>query len=186
MWFTWNVRWTNFVRRLPRRLPSCERTIRDVSSDQLGDFRAQSVAALVAGDFVAATEATRQGVPMNNLMGLTIVRVDDGGALLTMEVNEEVRGAAAGTVHGGILATFADTAMAICLGGAYDMTASIPVTTDMHMRYYRQPNAGPLTANATVVHRGRRLLGAECCITDAHDRVLTRSTATYMLTPLQL
>jgi acyl-coenzyme A thioesterase PaaI-like protein len=54
----------------------------------------------------------------------------------------------------------------------------------MHVRYYRQPRSGPLTAEATVVHKGKRLLGTECVVTDAELRVLVRSTATYMIVPI--
>ena len=57
------------------------------------------------------------------------------------------------------------------------------MTTDLHVRYYRQPQSGPLTAEATVVHRGRRLLSTECVVSDAQQRVLARSTATYMVVP---
>lgn len=53
----------------------------------------------------------------------------------------------------------------------------------MHIRYFGQPKAGPLTAEVEVVHGGRRLLSTECVITDAEERVLARSTATYMLVP---
>ena len=82
-----------------------------------------------------------------------------------------------------MLATLADTASAQALWGAYEFGTEHPVTTDMHIRYYRQPQAGPLTAEANLVHRGRRLLSCECAVTDAEDRVLARSTATYMLVP---
>jgi acyl-coenzyme A thioesterase PaaI-like protein len=48
----------------------------------------------------------------------------------------------------------------------------------------RQPKGGPLTARATVVHRGRLILSAECVICDADGRDLARATATYMLVPV--
>jgi uncharacterized protein (TIGR00369 family) len=103
--------------------------------------------------------------------------------VITMELSDAVRGAVAGSVHGGMLATLADVASAHALLGAYDPSAELTVTTDMHIRYYRQPHAGPLTAEANLVHRGRRLLSCECAVTDAENRVLARSTATYMLVP---
>ena len=53
----------------------------------------------------------------------------------------------------------------------------------MHVRYYPQPQAGPIKAEARMVHRGRRLLSSECTVVDANDRALVRSTATYMLVP---
>jgi uncharacterized protein (TIGR00369 family) len=103
--------------------------------------------------------------------------------VVTMELSDSVRGPVPGSVHGGMLATLADAASAWTLSGAYDLGAETPVTTDMHIRYYRQPHAGPLTAEANLVHRGRRLLSCECSVTDAENRVLARSTATYMLVP---
>jgi uncharacterized protein (TIGR00369 family) len=103
--------------------------------------------------------------------------------VVTMDLSDSVRGPAPGSVHGGMLATLADAASAWTLSGAYELGAEIPVTTDMHIRYYRQPNTGPLTAVANLVHRGRRLLSCECSVTDAESRVLARSTATHMLVP---
>jgi uncharacterized protein (TIGR00369 family) len=103
--------------------------------------------------------------------------------IVTMELTEAVRGAAEGSVHGGMLATLADVASAAALWGAYDPDNELPVTTDLHIRYYRQPRAGPLTARAELVHKGRRILSCECAVEDAQSRVLARSTATHMVVP---
>jgi len=121
--------------------------------------------------------------PLHNMMGLKLAQLTPT-VLLTMELSDAVQGPVEGTVHGGILATFADVASAAVLWNTYDVDVEQPVTTDMHIRYYRQPQCGPLTAEATVVHRGRRLLGSECLVTDAANRVLVRSTATYMIVPI--
>ena len=127
-------------------------------------------------------EARRTGrvPPLHTLMGLEIVRLTPT-TILSMELTDDVRGLTEGTVHGGILATFADVTAAVALWNSFDAESEISVTTDMHVRYYRQPRSGPLTCEATVVHRGRRLLSTECVVTDAEQRVLARSTATYMI-----
>ena len=135
--------------------------------------------ATAEGDLRGMTEAAR-GTPLHDLMGVTVVARDHDSITMTMELGDALRGAGAGSIHGGILATFADVASAM----AIDIDASeIPVTTDLHVRYYRQPRSGPLTAQARLVHHGRRLLGTECVVTDAEQRVLARTTATYMLVP---
>lgn len=100
-----------------------------------------------------------------------------------MELTEEVRGAFEGSVHGGMLATLADVACAVAAAGTYDSEEEVPVTTDLHVRYYRQPLSGPLTATATLVHSGRRLMTSECSIVDDQNRELARATATFMLVP---
>ena len=88
-----------------------------------------------------------------------------------------------GSIHGGMLATLADAASASCLDGACDVNTHFPVTTDIHVRYYRQPKGGPLVAEAKLVHGGRRLLSTDCSVIDAEGRVLIRTTATFMLVP---
>jgi 1,4-dihydroxy-2-naphthoyl-CoA hydrolase len=120
--------------------------------------------------------------PLNTLMGLEIVRLSPS-TVLSMQLSDAVRGPGQGTIHGGMLATFADTAMAVALWDSFDAEVEVSVTTDMHLRYYRQPRSGPLSAEATVVHKGRRLLSTECVVSDAAERVLARSTATYMVVP---
>ena len=147
---------------------------------------ARFATALAEGDLSRATEINRL-IPLHDLMRQTVVARDEQSEhslTMTMELSDDVRGAAAGSIHGGILATFADVASAAALTGAYDGASAIPVTTDLHVRYYRQPRSGPLTAEARVVHRGRRLLSTECAIVDAEQRVLARTTATYMIVPL--
>jgi len=98
-----------------------------------------------------------------------------------MELSDDVRGAFDGTVHGGMLATLADVTCALSTWGSYDVDLEVPVTTDMHVRYYRQPLSGPLTASAVLVHGGRRILTSECSIVDGQNRELARATATFML-----
>ena len=130
---------------------------------------------------LAEFDALIRTIPIHARMGLKLLQRGPE-AKLTMELTEEVRGGGEGSVHGGILATFADVTCVNTLWGAYGDDEG-PVTTDMHVRYYRQPHRGPLTSDGHLVHRGRRILSAECSIMDADQRVLARATATYMIVP---
>jgi uncharacterized protein (TIGR00369 family) len=141
------------------------------------------VDALSAGDLAALTQALRDANPLHTLMDLTVVHHDPEATVATMELTESVRGSVAGTIHGGMLATLADVVCAVAISGSAQ-GGEAPATTDLHIRYYRQPRSGPLRAEANVVHRGRRLLSVECSIVDGHERCLARSTATYMIVPI--
>ncbi len=152
-----------------------------MSGDAPGSIGVRAVAALNAGDLETATALTREMVRLHDRMGLTIVAVSDYSAEATMELNEDTQGPVPGTVHGGMLATFADATAALAVGRSVDNETQIQVTTDMHIRYFRQPRGGPLSARATLVHRGRLILSAECVIQDAEQRDLARATATYMV-----
>ncbi len=121
--------------------------------------------------------------PVHKRMQMSVVRVEPGLAVLSMPLSDELSGYFDGSIHGGMLATFADAASASCLDEAYDFDTHFPVTTDIHVRFYRQPTGGPLTAEAKLVHGGRRLLSTDCSVVDADDRVLIRTTATFMLVP---
>ena len=142
--------------------------------------------ATTEAEYLKQWEEIRQGTdrwpPLHNLMGIELVRLTPT-TILSMELSDQVRGQIEGTIHGGILATFADVTSAVALWNSFDVDTEAPVTTDLHVRYYRQPQAGPLTADASVVHAGRRLLSTECVVADAEHRVLARTTATYMVVP---
>ena len=144
---------------------------------------ARAVAALKDGDWETATVHMRRHVRLHERMGLTIVSITDDTAVATMELSEETAGSGPGTVHGGLLAAFADATAALAATRSLDNESEIQVTTDLHVRYFRQPRSGPLTATASMVHRGRRILSAECVIRDAEGRDLARATATYMVVP---
>ena len=120
--------------------------------------------------------------PVHAFMGFRLVQREPV-AIVTMDDAENVRGAMPGTIHGGILATMADVTCALALTGSFEEGVDVPVTTDMHIRYFRQPTAFPVTAEARAIHRGRRLLSVECSIVDAAERQLVRTSATYMLVP---
>jgi acyl-coenzyme A thioesterase PaaI-like protein len=67
--------------------------------------------------------------------------------------------------------------------GSFDTKVVMPVTTDLHVRFDRQPRSSPVRAEGRIIYRGRRLMSIECVITDADAREVARTTGTYMLVP---
>lgn len=67
--------------------------------------------ALLAGDLELATEVIRD-TPLHKQMSLRVAHHETDRIVVMMEMSEDTRGSAEGTVHGGILATFADAASA--------------------------------------------------------------------------
>ncbi len=75
-----------------------------------------------------------------------------------------------GTVHGGLIATMADTAM----GAAVDTTTGEgerPVTIEMKVTYLEPARPGVLTARAQVRRRGRRVTIVEAEVEQEGDMV---------------
>ena len=155
-----------------------------LEADIRTDVRNEDERAAGYQDFWQLTQDSPSGVPLHRQMGLRLLQLRPT-TVLSMELSDAIRGFYPGSVHGGILATFADVASATALWNSFDRQTSIPVTTDMHIRFYRQPKGGPLTAEVQVVHEGRRLLSTECIVRDAQDRVLARTTGTFAIQPLR-
>jgi len=126
-------------------------------------------------------ESERLGLipPLHVLLGLRIERIIPT-SLVILPQGDYVRGPVA-PIHGGLLATLADTACGAAMIGAFDPEVEMPVSTDIHIRYYRQPRSWPIKAEGRLVHRGRTFISAECVITDGDDRELVRTTGTYMI-----
>lgn len=140
---------------------------------------------------LASLLGTAGGNPFNELLGLVLEQIEPF-AVVTMPLDEAFSGlrptqhTSSGkptqqSIHGGALATLVDVACASALSPTLHAGAEIQVTTEMNVRYYRQPRTSPLTAEARIVHRGRRLAGVECVITDADDCVIARGHASYMI-----
>ena len=84
---------------------------------------------------MVSSEGVRSGSPVHDRLQVSVVRQDEGLAVLSMPLTDDIRGYFEGSIHGGMLATFADIAYACCLEGCYDLTYQFTVTTDMHVRY---------------------------------------------------
>jgi uncharacterized protein (TIGR00369 family) len=126
-------------------------------------------------------------IPLHDLIGVppdtTAGYSSDGNAFrLEVPLTDNLRGAAM-PVHGGVLSTLVDIACGSVAAGGTDLLdrGAIPVTTDLHIRYFRQPNTGPLVVEAHARRRGKRLISVECTIADGDARELISATATYMV-----
>ena len=145
-------------------------------------FSAPGPQGVAAPDSIEAVKAHMREVPLHRHAGFDVIQRGPH-AVLTMPLSDDVRGAGTGTVHGGMLAVLADVTCAMALWGTFDADTEIPVTTDMQVRYFRQPRSGPLRAEADLVHAGRRILSVVCSIVDDDERQLVQATASYMIMP---
>ncbi|MBV9820412.1 MAG: PaaI family thioesterase [Solirubrobacterales bacterium] len=99
--------------------------------------------------------------PMAELMGMSMVEVQEGRAVFALHPAEWMYNPS-GSVHGGVAATLLDS----CMGCAVHSTLAAGVgytTTDLHVRYTRamRTDTGRVLAEGTAVHVGRRMATAE-------------------------
>ena len=85
-----------------------------------------------------------------------------------------------GTVHGGILATLADTAVAFALATNFDGKMGF-ATADLTIHFLRRARS-EVRARARILKKGKRVNVGEVEIVDAEGLEVARALATFLLT----
>jgi uncharacterized protein (TIGR00369 family) len=124
------------------------------------------------GTFVATTVA--------NVLGFRLASVSDGKAAFEMVSDPERHGNAMGYLHGGVVATLADSAMGFAFASTLAEDESF-ATLEMKVNFLRPVWRATLTATAEVVHRGRTTGLVECRVTDENNRLVAHSTCTCLV-----
>jgi acyl-CoA thioesterase len=113
------------------------------------------------------------------LFGYELDSIGDGKAVMSLRVMDrhlQIHG----VVHGGILASLADTAGAMA---AYPLLpkGTRLATVEMTINYLEAVDRGPIIAEARVLRLGRTLAVAECEIKDAEGKLAAKSLLTFAI-----
>ncbi len=119
--------------------------------------------------------------PINATLGMDLVEVSDGRAVFEL-TPEEWHYNPIGTVHGGILATLADSALG-CAVHTKLKAGTGYTSLDLTIKFTRAAtlDSGTLTCVGRVVTIGRRAATAEAEITDQTGRVIGHAIATCLI-----
>lgn len=100
-------------------------------------------------------------------------------AVVKLPYREEITNGS-GTVHGGVLAALADTAVAFALSTNFDGKMGF-ATSDMTIHFLRRAR-GDVWARARIVKKGRRVNVGDVEIVDEQGRAVARVLASFLLT----
>jgi uncharacterized protein (TIGR00369 family) len=119
--------------------------------------------------------------PFARLLGIAIRDLGDGWAELELPFREDVA-TVGDTVHGGAIATLADTtAMAAAWSGAEVPERLQGSTVSLALQYAAAARGTDLVARATVTRRTRRLVFLDLKVTGADGAPVAHGVATYAL-----
>jgi uncharacterized protein (TIGR00369 family) len=104
----------------------------------------------------------------------------EGTAVFIMDTDPARHGNVMGTLHGGVLATLADSAMGFAFATTLAADESF-ATLEMKVSFLRPVWRATLTASATVMQRGRTTGLVECRVTDERDRLIAHATSTCLV-----
>jgi uncharacterized protein (TIGR00369 family) len=90
-----------------------------------------------------------------------------------------------GTLHGGMIATLADTATGLAYRTVLEPGTS-HVTSSLTVAFLVPGRGGTVTAKGRVLKRGRRFGYAEADVVDEEGTLLARATATFTVLPEQV
>jgi uncharacterized protein (TIGR00369 family) len=120
--------------------------------------------------------------PFFCLMGIDVVSVEEGKAVLKMQVRPDMMNGA-GWLQGGILAAVADEAMALAICPLLSETEGI-ATISESTSFIRGAQEGAILAEGRLIRKGRRVAFAECevFIDNEEKTLLSRTSAAFAVT----
>jgi len=117
--------------------------------------------------------------PFGKHLGVEVVEVGDGRARIRLPFRAELTNPA-GKLHGGVIATLADSAMAMAVGSVLGVPGRHS-TVKLEIKYKAPVTAGEIIAEATVVQRKPTVFLGEAVVRDGNDQVVAKATATFMV-----
>jgi len=118
--------------------------------------------------------------PFNDTLGIRFIRLGGNEVELHLPVRSELLNSA-GIVHGGVYASFADTALSAAIYSHVAMEKMV-VTLELSCRYLQPARSGILQAFARTLRVGGRSAVAEGEIR-VDGELLVKASGTFMLMP---
>jgi uncharacterized protein (TIGR00369 family) len=115
--------------------------------------------------------------PFHNWIGMRLERVQRGEVGVALDVEPHHLNLV-GVVHGGLIATLADTATGLAYRTVLEPGTS-HLTSNLSVTFLSPGRSGRITASGRVVKTGRRFGYAEADVVDAEGTLLARATATF-------
>lgn len=117
--------------------------------------------------------------PFGKQLGVEVVEVGDGRARIRLPFRAELTNPA-GKLHGGVIATLADSAMAMAVGSVLGVPGRHS-TVKLEIKYKAPVTAGEIIAEAIVRQRKPTVFLGEAVIRDGSNQVVAKATATFMV-----
>ena len=118
--------------------------------------------------------------PFGKHLGIEILEAGEGVARLKMPYQHELTNPA-GNLHGGAIATIADSAMAVAIGSVVG-TSGRHFTVKLEIRYKAAVTDGVIIAEAKVTKQKQSFLLGEAVVKNGNGQVIATAKGTFMFT----
>lgn len=117
-------------------------------------------------------------VPFARLLGLEIGEARHGEATIHLNLREDLK-QNRGVVHGGAIASLVDTAAAFAILTVLE-AGQTTTTVDLTVHYLRPLVEGRVSAHATVLRAGRRMITVSVEVRDMAETLAATALTTYI------
>jgi uncharacterized protein (TIGR00369 family) len=117
--------------------------------------------------------------PIMMTLGMKVLQFGDGKATLKMNVDRKFYNPM-GTLHGGVMTDLADACMGIATMSTLGEDETF-TTLELKMNFIRPVYEDELTAEANVLHRGRKVVLVESVLKNREGKDVARGMATQMV-----
>lgn len=123
----------------------------------------------------------RQGEnsPFYQLLNMKIEEVGENYARLAIQIDKR-HIQLLDTVHGGVIASLADSAAAWAIYGS-NISEGVPITVEMKINFLKPINSGKLVAEARNIHKGSRICVSDVDVKNGEGDMIAKSLVTYYL-----
>lgn len=129
--------------------------------------------------FMEVSEGKADLPPIMATLGMKVVQFGDGSAVVKMNVDRRFHNPM-GTLHGGIMTDLADACMGIATMSTLGEDETF-TTLELKMNFIRPVYEDELTAEAKVLHRGKKVVLVESMVKNREGKDVARGTATQMI-----
>ncbi len=118
--------------------------------------------------------------PLRRFLGMELTGDDAGVGVATLDAGPDHMNPN-GVVHGAVLFALVDTAMGKATMSVIDEPDTFCASIEVSLRFIRPAVAGPLTATASVIKRGRNVVHLEGRVTGADDRLVASAAGSFAI-----
>jgi len=118
--------------------------------------------------------------PFGRYLGVQVLEVGDGFSRIRLPYRAELTNPA-GKLHGGVIASVADTAMAVAVGSVLGGIPGRHSTVKLEIKYKASVTDGEIIAEAKVMRRKQTVFLGETVVKDGKGQVVAIATAMFMV-----
>ena len=116
--------------------------------------------------------------PFGRHLGMEFLEVGDGSARIRLPYSAELANPS-GKLHGGVIASLADTAMAVAVGSILG-TPGRHSTVKLEIKFKAPVTDGEIIAEASVTMQKKRLFKGEAVVKNGNGQVVATATGTFL------